>query len=162
MTPIRLLLILAVVVAVLFGISLALMQRNAGDQPSPTGGWVNDLKEKLWGSRRFDVEKDFASSCRQGRQWQIPQTSVTCSAILTNSSDRQVKELKLTLAASSVVQLSYEPFQWDGEVVDRGAVTLTINRFEPGKSLKLVLLPHGGTLTLRRLGGVGPAIVKLE
>ena len=165
MTPGRFILILVVVVLVAFGVSLALLRKNSRDpqpQSNPTNSWVNDVKTKLMGSQRFNVEKDFSSTCRQGRLLSLPQGLPTCSATLTNSADKQIKELRLTLIGADAFELHYAPLKNGAETVDRGAVSVNLTQFEPNKPLKLIILPHGGKLTLLRKGGLGQATVKLE
>jgi len=163
MTPGRFILILVVVVLVAFGVSLALLRRSSqAPKPNPTNSWVSRVKMRLMGSQRFNVEKDFSSTCRQGRLLTLAQGQPICSASLTNNTDKQMKELTLTLVGAGTFELHYQPLKNGTEPVDRGAVSVNLTQFEPNKPLKLLVLPHGGKLTFLRKGGVGQATVKLE
>lgn len=163
MTPGRFLLLLAVVIAVLFGVSLVLMKSTADHPADPADSWVTGVKQRLRPKTRLDLERDVKSNCRQAARLVLAQNQPACVCLITNSQDRQVKELTLTLAAAAggSFELRYEPLRQDNQTVDDGAVSVK-RGIDPGKPVKLVLLPHGGTLTWQRKSGLGPATIALE
>ena len=157
MTPARFLIILAVVVLVLFGVSLALRSKtgNARDN-SPANSWVSGFNKHLEERQKIDPEKDFSSTCRTGRQLLVPKLQAQCAVTVTTSS-RGVRNAKLTLKSVDKFKLDYIPSSADSE-----AVSLKIDEFKPNQVIKLVFQKNGGQLTLTRLGVSADAIVTIE
>ncbi len=159
MTPARFLIILAVVVLVLFGVSLAVRSKT-GDarENTPSHSWVSGFNKHLEERQKVDPEKDFSSSCRTGRQLLIPKVQAQCTVTVTvTTSSRGVRNAKMTLKGVDKFKLEYTPSSADAE-----AVSLKIDEVKPNQTIKLVFQKGGGQLTLTRLGVLADAIVTLE
>src|SRR5262249_22815453 len=161
MTPGRFLLLLVVFVVVLAGLSLVCLKRAQDHPANPTNSWVSDLRNRLLPDSRLKLETDFRSSCRHDRQLIVPALPGVCLATIATNQNQRVRELKLTLVGAGSFDVDYEPVQDKGKFVDQlansEADTLTSN-----KPLKLVFLPNGGTLKLKRTNGAGPSLINLE
>jgi len=157
MTPARFLILLAVLVLVLFGVSLAVRSRTGDPRANqPTDSWVSRLNKRFEEGQRIDPEKDFNSTCRTGRQLVIPKALGQCTVTVPVTS-RSVRRAQLTLKGADQFRLEYRPSPEDAE-----AVPLKINAFKPDKPVKLVFQKNGGQLTLTRLGLAADSIIKID
>jgi hypothetical protein len=161
MTPIRVLILLVVLVAVLFAVSLALAGRNSGQRVDPARSWLTNLTS----SKPLAPSDVWASNGWANGQWTIPgNVGLASLEIGTNKSNRP-RRVKLSLGDASVFRVEFLPRldkDHPGKFVDGEAMPLKIKEFKSGQPVELTILKHGGSLVVTRLAGTGSAVFKLE
>ncbi len=159
MTPGRFILILAVIVVVLFGVSLAMQNRTKNNRTNPTNSWVSQFNKRFEEWQKIKVATDLESDCLNGNRLIIvgttPGTKCTVNVLPSRDKKRSVRKAKLQVSGSDIFAVSYEPSANDPE-----AVRLAIEKFDSKRALQMVFLKHGGTLTFVRksLGSAGTVI----
>jgi hypothetical protein len=153
----RFVLLLAVILVVLFGISMALGSKRGRDKPNPTNSWASRLNERFKESQTLNVDTDLKSDCKQGAQLLIRKETPFCTVIVLPKTNRPIRKAELKLAGADEFSVRYEPSPADPE-----AMTLDIPKFNSGRALNLVFQKHGGTLKLTRKGALAPATVTIK
>ncbi len=160
----RILLLAAVLIAVLFGVSLALGSRNSDRPVDPKASSFNK-----W--IHFKNVNPGELTARGGRlengQWSIDRNILTASLDVAPSKDNtKIRRLSLSLAGGDPFEVRFTPLpdtNHPTKLADANASPLRITKFEAGKPpLQLTILEHGGKLDVQRLANTKPAGFKLD
>jgi hypothetical protein len=148
----RIIIFLAVIVLVLFGISLALSARSGRDQSTvPQAAWIDGLKNVFLGNQKLDIH-DITSPCLQGNAFVIEQGK-RCEAKIGESS-KAVRKAKLSVKEGAKCTIDFVPAA--------GEQALPVH--SSSGSVELSVMGKGGTLTITctDAGGENTAQVNIE
>ncbi len=153
MPPSRIIIILAVVVLVLFGISLAVSTRTGRDQRSvPRAAWVQALKNVFLKNQKLEIQ-DISSACLTNAPVAfVIEPGKKCEANI-GESRKAVRKAKLTVKQDSKCTIDFVP-------ADEEALRL----HSTSGSVELSVMKKGGTLTITctEAGGEKTALVNIE
>lgn len=152
MPPSRIIIFLAVIVLVLFGISLALSARSGQDQSTvPQAAWINGLTNLFLGNQKLDIH-DISSACLDGNVLTVEQGK-SCESKIGESS-KAVRKVKLLVKQGAKCTIDFAPAP--------GEQALPVH--SSSGSLELSVLQKGGTLTVTctDAGGENTAQVDIE
>ena len=152
MPPSRMIIFLAVVVLVLFGISLALSARSGQDQSSvPQAAWIDALKNVFLGNQQLDIH-DITSPCLDGKAFVIEQGK-SCEAKIGESS-KAVRKVKLLVKEGAKCTIDFVP----------AAGEQAVPVHSTSGSVELSVMQKGGTLTITctDAGGEKTALVNVD
>jgi hypothetical protein len=153
MPPSRIIIILAVVVLVLFGISLALSSRTGRDQRAvPQAAWVEALKNVFLKNQKLEI-KDISSTClSKAPAAFVIEPGKPCEASISESR-KVVRKAKLTVKQGSKCTMDFVP-------ADEEALPV----HSTSGSMELSVMKKGGTLTVTctDAGGEKTAVVNIE
>lgn len=166
----RILILVAVLILVLFGISLAMSRNQDNKSADPNSSGFAKLNFSR--SDKFDLH---ALSVNGGTLsadgvWTIPQTLRDASLLVgTNESKWKVRSLRLVLKQGDSAKIEYQPSHEPnkpGAFIDKEAVTLKID-LKPPKTNQpppaITILRHGGTVQLHRTdASLKPLVLKVE
>jgi hypothetical protein len=158
MTGPRIFIILGVLLVVLFAISLAAKsqtQRSTVSSDPPP--WVQSLKQTLLGDAKV-APAEISSSCLVDDRTAFAFTGATaiCEAQIGESRKR-VRKLTLAPVAPATFNVHYQPDKADEE-----AIPVTIRRLTSEKPAELVILKHGGMLTVTSLSPTKTARLNIK
>jgi hypothetical protein len=167
MTPTRFLILLAVVVLLLFGISIVVAQHQNGQRADPGKSRFAALNSWFAARQKIDVLKDLRSDCLEGTRLLIPKFRDICTVkVLPNSaereSDRPIRNVELWLSGTDTMQVHYRPSPADPEAVAVDHNELKPVRDSRQKPLKLVFMRHGGELSIRRNSALADAAIEIR
>jgi hypothetical protein len=149
----RIIIILAVIVLVLFGISLALSSRTGRDQRAvPQAAWVDALKNVFLKNQKLEI-KDISSTClTKGPAAFVITPGEKCEAKI-GESRKAVRKAKLTIKQDSKCTIDFVP-------VDEEALPV----HSTSGNVELSVMKKGGTLTITcsDTGGEKTAMVNIE
>ena len=150
----RIIIILAVVVLILFGISLAVSTRTGRDQRAvPQAAWVEALKKVFLKNQKLEI-KDISSACLTNAPAAFGiEPGKKCEAKIAESS-KAVRKLKLTAEEGSKCTIDFVPAAGDN--------ALPVHT--PSGSVELSIMKKGGTLTITctEAEGEKPALIYIE
>ena len=153
MPPSRIIIVLAVVVLILFGISLALSSRTGRDQRAvPQAAWVEALKNVFLKNQKLEIQ-DIKSRCLNNAQAAfVIEPGNTCKAEI-GESKKAVRKVKLTVKRDSKCTIDFVP---------AGEEALPVH--SNSGSVELSVMQKGGTLTITctDAGGEKTALVNIE
>lgn len=153
MPPSRIIIILAVVVLVLFGISLALSSRAGRDQRAvPQAAWVEALKKIFVKNQKLEIG-DISSTCLTNAPAAfVIEPGMECKANI-GKSRRVLRKAKLTVKYGSKCTIDFVP-------ADEEALPV----HSTSGSVELSVMKKGGTLTITctDAGGEKTALVNVE
>lgn len=153
MPPSRIIIILAVVVLVLFGISLALSSRTGRDQRAvPQGAWVERLKNVFLKNQKLEIQEISSRCLTDARAAFAIEPGMTCKANIRESR-KVVRKAKLTVQQGSKCTIDFVP-------TDEEALPV----HSTSGSIELSVMKKGGTLTITctDAGGEKTALVNIE
>jgi hypothetical protein len=148
----RIIILLAVLVLVLFGISLALSARSGRDQSTiPRAAWIDELKNVFLGNQKLDIH-DISSPCLQGNGFVI-ERGKSCEAKIGESS-KAVRKVKLLVKEGAKCTIDFVPAA--------GEQALPVH--SSSGSVELSVMGKGGTLTITctDAGGEKTALIDVE
>jgi hypothetical protein len=149
----RIIIILAVIVLVLFGISLAVSTRTGRDQRAvPQAAWVEALKNVFLKNQKLEI-RDIDSRCLTNAPAAfVIEPGKQCEAKI-GESRKAVRKAKLTVKQGSKCTIDFVP-------VDEEALPV----HSTSGSLELSVMRKGGTLTITctDAGGEKTALVNIE
>src|SRR5262249_14461890 len=150
----RIIIILAVVVLVLFGISLAMSSRTGRDQRAvPKAAWVEALKNVFLKNQKLEIQ-DIKSECWSNtkRAFVIEPGEKFCQADI-GKSRKAMRKAKLTVQQGSKCTIDFVP-------ADKEALPV----HSTSGSVELSVMKKGGTLTITCTDAVGEktALVNIE
>jgi hypothetical protein len=148
----RIIIFLAVVVVVLFGISLALSARSGRDQNSiPQAAWIDALKNVFLGNQQLDIH-DIKSGCLDGKVFVIEQGN-SCEAEIGESS-KAVRKVKLLVKEGAKCTIDFVPAAGEQAVPVHSS----------SGSVELSVMQKGGklTITCTDAGGEKTALVNVD
>jgi hypothetical protein len=160
MTGPRLFIIVAVLLVVLFAVSLA-ARTQTRDRPASAGApaWIAGVKQKLLGDAKVEPS-DIKSSCLvdDGTAFAFTGTAprMVCEARI-EASRKPVRQMALVPIAPAVFSVQYEP-----DPADDQAIAVNIRRVTAEEPANLAILKNGGKLTLTRISPAKPARLKIE
>jgi hypothetical protein len=134
----RIIIVLSAVVLVLFGISLALSSRTAGDYRAiPQAPWIEGLKNIFLKDQRLKTQ-DISSPCLGN----VPNAFVVepgkkCEAMIAES-NQVVRMLKLTVKEGSKCMIDFVPSPGDNALPVHST----------SGNVELSIMQKGGTLTI--------------
>jgi hypothetical protein len=153
MPPSRIIIILAVVVLVLFGITLAVSTRTGRDQRAvPQGAWVEALKKVFLKNQKLEI-RDISSPCLTNAPAAfVIKPGEKCQANI-GESRKVVRKAKLTVKQDSKCTIDFVP-------VDEEALPV----HSTSGSMELSVMKKGGklTITCTDAGGEKTALVNIE
>jgi hypothetical protein len=153
MPPSRIIIILAVVVLVLFGITLAVSSRTARDQRAvPQAAWVEALKNVFLKNQKLEI-RDISSAClTNARAAFVIDPGKKCEANIRESR-KAVRKVKLTVKQDSKCTIDFVP-------ADEEALPV----HSTSGSIELSVMKKGGTLTITctDAGGEKTVLVNIE
>ena len=149
----RIIIILAVVVLILFGISLAVSTRTGRDQRAvPQGAWVEALKNVFLKNQKLEIQ-DISSPCLTNDPAAfVIEPGKKCEANI-GESRKVVRKVKLTVKQDSKCTIDFVP-------TDEEALPV----HSTSGSVELSVMKKGGTLTITctDAGGEKTALVNIE
>ena len=153
MPPSRIIIILAVIVLVLFGISLALSSRTGRDQSAvPQAAWVEALKNVFLKNQKLEIQ-DISSEClTKAPAAFVIKPGEKCQANI-GESKKVVRKAKLTVKQDSKCAIDFVPN-------DEQALPV----HSTSGSVELSVMKKGGrlTITCTDAGGEKTALVNIE
>jgi hypothetical protein len=153
MPPSRIIIILAVVVLILFGISLAVSTRTGRDQRAvPQAAWVEALKKVFLKNQKLEIQ-DISSECLTNAPAAfVIESGKKCKANI-GESRKVVRKAKLTVKQGSKCTIDFVP-------TDEEALPV----HSTSGSIELSVMKKGGTLTITctDAGGEKTALVNIE
>ena len=150
----RFLLLLAVLVIVLFCISLAVSKSNEGNKTKPTNSWAATFNRRFEEKQKLPAS-DLKAKTINGREVAILQFETPLVVTVLPNKSRSVRKTEMTLKGLDSFKVHYAPDDPEG-------VTLDIKNFTQAKTNKLVFQKNGGTLTFTRETSLGPATVTFK
>jgi hypothetical protein len=138
MPPSRIIIILATVVLVLFGISLALSSRTGRDSRTiPQASWIEGLKNIFLKDQKLSIQ-DISSAClTKAPDAFVVEPGKQCEAKIAES-NQVVRMLKLTVKEGSKCTIDFVPSAGDNALPVHST----------SGNLELSILKKGGTLTI--------------
>jgi len=154
----RLFIVVVVLLVVLFAISLALKSRTQGQPADPEQTpWAQNLKAKLLGDTPVDPS-EIESDCLvdNGTAFAFTGAGAVCQALIRGSS-KPVRTMDLVPVRPATFSVHFEP-----DSADEQAIPLSIRTVTADKPAELVILTHGGKLTVTSLPPSKTARLKIE
>ena len=144
MTGPKVVVIVLVVLAVLFFVGLGLGQRGEGSGPANVD-WLETLSGALTPRLDFDA---LEGSCidRAAKAFNL-ERQLTCQVSIPSAS-RGTRRLSLTLTEGQRVEARYKAPPKHEKIDDGDETADQVVSLEPGKSLAVVILKEGGSLSL--------------
>jgi hypothetical protein len=138
MSSSRIIIILATVVLVLFGISLALSSRTGRESSTiPQAAWVEWLKKAFLKDQRLKIQ-DISSPClASDPNAFLVEPGKKCEAKIAESR-KAVRNLKLTVKAGGKCAIDFVPTAGDNALPVHST----------SESVELTIMKKGGTLTI--------------
>lgn len=157
----RVILLLAVLVIVLFCISLAVGTRAERNPAKPTNSWAARFNERFKEYQKLPT----GDLSTKARQFSISQSQSPFYVSVTNSG-RPVRTAEIKIEGTESFHVHYEPSPPDPKAIklDPEAVKLDVDIPDNNgkRSIKLVFQKHGGTLTFSRKTFLAPATVTVD
>jgi hypothetical protein len=160
MTGPRLFIIVAVLLVVLFAVSLA-ARTQTRERTTSAGApaWLQAVKQKLVGDPKV-ATAEIKSAClvEDGPAFAFTGTAarVVCEVRIEPSA-KPVRQMVLVPVAPAVFSIQFEP-----DPADDQAMPVNIRKVTADKPAKLVILKNGGKLTLTRISPASPARLTIE
>jgi hypothetical protein len=160
MTGPRLFIIVAVLLVVLFAVSLA-ARTQTRDRTTSAGApaWIQAVKQRFLGDPKV-APSEIKSACfvEDGAAFAFTGTAarVVCE-VQIESSTKPVRQMVLVPVAPAVFSVQFEP-----DPADDQAIPVNIRRVTAEKPARLVILKNGGKLTLTRISPARPARLTIE
>lgn len=163
MTASKVLILLAALVIVLFGISLAFSSRNRNQQTVPQSSRLNMLVRP----QKFDLSEVSPTNGWQNGRWLIANGATAAVLDIGPSKiHRKIRRLQLGLEGSATFQVEFIPRpakDKPGEYADAEAIPIKIKSLQPNqRAIELTILEHGGTLVVHRSSPFGAAVFKVQ
>jgi hypothetical protein len=158
MTGSRLFIVVVVLLVVLFAISLAVKSRSQGQTAdSEQTPWAQNLKAKLLGDTPVDPS-EIESTCLadHGTAFAFNGAGAVCRAQIRGSSN-PVRTMVLTPVPPATFSVQFEP-----DRADEQAIPVNIRKVTAEKPAKIVILTHGGKLTVASLSPSKTARLRIE
>jgi hypothetical protein len=158
----RKLILLAVSVGVLYGISLGVTSSNNKGPVKPTNWWVNVLKSFPGSNHDFAPQQDVAptNGWENGR-WTISNGASNASLVIS-SSRKAIRRATLAIETGAVGQVEFQPKRSPKKpynFVDAAALPVTNAHLTKESPMELVILCAGGTLNVQC--GIATGMVSL-
>lgn len=163
MTTTRVLILLVVLVAILFVISLAVGSRNGGKIADPEAGWL----QKLTPSQKFNLGDVVPTNGWQNGRWIIPRRVLQAALeIKASPTGQTIRRAELSLQGDGPFSVQFVPRPDPNDpnkFADPDATVLKLKSLKSGKKpVALTILKHGGTLVVSRTSASVPATFTLE
>jgi hypothetical protein len=156
MTATRVCIILLVLIAVLFAVSIAVGHRQHGNSSTNLSDWQDRIPSFL--NRATPVRPDEIVNCpqRQGNVIVVPRiVSEVNATIKPDTLGNKVRKLRLKFDGPDTFAITFSPSPDDPLGLTNSCSC------RAGQSTNIVIMEHGGRLNLRRAGSLGDGRIQI-
>ncbi len=169
MSPAKVIILVAVLVIVLFAISLAVSSRQTASprvSVNPTNSWVSKINQFLAGGQTLDLARDVKATNGWSNGHWVLTNGVRAGSLEISTSKKRIRKARLSLETGSGFRIEYKPRADPARPTnpaDAEALPIKVNNFTMQQSpLELTILPHGGYLSVQRQIATGVVSLRLE